>query len=183
MAGDPALAPQVPLVVAVAAAEVLAELGAPVEVKWPNDLVDPAGGKMGGILVEEVPAPEGRRLVVGIGINVAAAPPHAPGHLPPVALSQWLAGEVDRNRLAGAIAAGVRAAWGELAAAGFGPLRQRWEKRAIWLGETVRIRTEAGELRGRALGIDDWGRLRLATAAGGRLLSAGDVSMRPAEGD
>jgi len=69
-----------------AAATVLeAETGAAIRVKWPNDLLT-AGGKAGGILVEE----RSGRLVAGIGLNLFAAPPLGamrPGHVfPPAAL-------------------------------------------------------------------------------------------------
>jgi BirA family biotin operon repressor/biotin-[acetyl-CoA-carboxylase] ligase len=65
------------LAVGVELAEVLRALGAPVHVKWPNDLVVCNEGqlrKLGGILIE-VQEHNGRRYVlVGIGINVLAPP-------------------------------------------------------------------------------------------------------------
>ena len=58
------------LAVAVGAAEALEGLGYSTELKWPNDLLGPAGGKLGGILVEI----GGDRAVAGIGINLASFP-------------------------------------------------------------------------------------------------------------
>lgn len=58
------------------AASALAAEGAPVRLKWPNDIVaETADGprKIAGILLEE----RGGRLTAGIGVNVAAAPDDA----------------------------------------------------------------------------------------------------------
>lgn len=69
-------------------AEALAELGCPVRIKWPNDLVrGPEEGcsdwnKIGGILLEERPLhqpvpnspSEASLLVAGIGLNIISAP-------------------------------------------------------------------------------------------------------------
>lgn len=52
------------------------ELGCPLWLKWPNDLVTPVQdgwGKVGGILLEE----RGGVLLAGIGINAVSAPPAA----------------------------------------------------------------------------------------------------------
>ena len=47
-----------------------------VGLKWPNDLwlMDPDGGgrKLGGVLIETTPVPQGRVAVVGVGINIEA---------------------------------------------------------------------------------------------------------------
>lgn len=70
-------------------AEALTELGCPVGMKWPNDLVRGSKegcanwNKVGGILLEERPLPhtgeepheEGALLVAGIGLNVISSPP------------------------------------------------------------------------------------------------------------
>ncbi len=42
----------------------------PLAIKWPNDLVDAAGRKVGGILV----LPHGDHVIVGVGLNTAVAP-------------------------------------------------------------------------------------------------------------
>ncbi len=57
---DPAKAPRLCLLWAAAIAEAL-----DVRVKWPNDLVDAEGRKLGGLLAEL----DGRRIVLGIGLN------------------------------------------------------------------------------------------------------------------
>src|SRR5690606_21125731 len=72
----PDLAPrQVPLLclgAAVATAEACPDL----RIKWPNDLLGPDGRKVAGILAEmELGQGRVRYVVVGIGLNLTAAPP------------------------------------------------------------------------------------------------------------
>lgn len=70
------------LAVGCAVAETLETLGARVALKWPNDLVSVKAGevsKVGGILIEVQDVGEQRVVLVGIGINVGAAPQEVPG--------------------------------------------------------------------------------------------------------
>lgn len=43
------------------------------QIKWPNDLLY-AGDKVGGLLLETIAAPKGSALLIGIGLNLNAAP-------------------------------------------------------------------------------------------------------------
>jgi BirA family transcriptional regulator, biotin operon repressor / biotin---[acetyl-CoA-carboxylase] ligase len=72
--------PKLALATAVAVIEALneLELGSPsLGIRWPNDL-EAEGRKLGGILPESLETPHGRRILIGIGLNVrsnlAAAP-------------------------------------------------------------------------------------------------------------
>jgi len=166
---------------ALALADTLAEVtGAPgrIALKWPNDvLLD--GGKVAGILLESAGA-GGRvaHLAVGIGVNLAEAPPAA-------ALEAGAAAAV-----AVAPATGVRIApvdfldrlapsfarWeGRLAAEGFAPLRAAWLARAARIGQTVTARTGAGTVTGRFTTLDEGGALVLDTPAGRRVIAAAEV--------
>ncbi|WP_033397242.1 biotin--[acetyl-CoA-carboxylase] ligase [Desulfobacter curvatus] len=58
-----------PLVVAYIVAHGLELLGIDVQIKWPNDLLY-KNRKIGGILIEQ----QGKKIIVGIGINMASAP-------------------------------------------------------------------------------------------------------------
>ncbi|MDO5633323.1 MAG: biotin--[acetyl-CoA-carboxylase] ligase [Micrococcus sp.] len=61
----------VSLVAASAVAEVLADLGVPVHVKWPNDVMVADGRKICGILAALTPRSDGDPvLVIGMGINL-----------------------------------------------------------------------------------------------------------------
>jgi len=51
----------------------------PLHVKWPNDILDSGGAKLGGILAEaEFLGGEVEYLVLGIGLNVEAPPSSVP---------------------------------------------------------------------------------------------------------
>lgn len=79
--------------------------GTVVEVKWPNDLV--AGGrKLGGILAETSRREgEGRRLIVGVGVNVVAD--RLPDALEGAIAFDELVEEVDLAGVADAVVAGL----------------------------------------------------------------------------
>jgi BirA family transcriptional regulator, biotin operon repressor / biotin---[acetyl-CoA-carboxylase] ligase len=151
-----------PLAAGVAVAELV---GAGATIKWPNDvLLD--GRKVAGILVEGRPR-EGW-AVLGIGLNVALALEDFPPELRQTAgtlglepdtieptlarllerLDQWLVADAP------AVLEAVR---------GRDALRDRWIR---WLGN-----------EGRAAGIDDDGRLLVATDAGLEALDAGEVHL------
>ncbi|MBT8762504.1 biotin--[acetyl-CoA-carboxylase] ligase [Desulfohalobiaceae bacterium Ax17] len=61
--------PQTSILAGYIFARALAELGAEVKVKWPNDLLF-QGKKVGGVLVEE----KKDKVMVGFGLNVASSP-------------------------------------------------------------------------------------------------------------
>src|SRR5215207_4886252 len=66
--------PWLPLLTGVAVVEALRTYpGIDVVLKWPNDVLL-KGGKLAGILVERVDGPAGAAAVVGVGLNVSAAP-------------------------------------------------------------------------------------------------------------
>lgn len=75
-----------PLLSAVAVAEGLEALGCQVYLKWPNDIVDAQGKKLGGILTEmKADVAQLHALIIGIGINVNQ--PSFEGELSTVATS------------------------------------------------------------------------------------------------
>ncbi len=142
--------------------------------KWPNDVLM-NGRKIAGILLESEMGRGGALafLVVGVGVNLAAAPPDtefpatsiaAEGHLPPTP--------------AAALEAFARhfEAWtGCWRAEGFAPVRAAWRARAIGLGDPIRVRLETATLHGRFLDIDEQGALLLEAEGECRRISAGDV--------
>ena len=60
----------IPLLVGVALADAVAELGVQPALKWPND-IEVDGKKLAGILVEAVTTPDGAAAVIGVGLNVS----------------------------------------------------------------------------------------------------------------
>lgn len=150
--------------------------------KWPNDVLL-NGGKVAGILLESA-GQGGRvnRLSVGIGVNLAAAPPVAevePGALRPVSVlgeaGVVIAPEAFLAPLAAAFAGWDR----RLTEDGFQPLRRAFLGRAERLGEPVTARTGTGTVEGRFETIDDTGAIVLATGTGRCAIPAADVYFRP----
>lgn len=142
--------------------------------KWPNDVL--AGSrKIAGILLESETDEHGSLayVVVGVGINLASAPPNA--EFPATSLG----GEgISAPAPETALAAFVRhlemwvRRWRE---EGFGPVRDAWRTRAFALGEPIQVRLETATLHGRFIDIDQQGALLLEVGGELRRISAGDV--------
>ena len=138
----------VTLAAGVAAAEACeAVAGVPVHLKWPNDVMG-AGGKLGGILCELV----GDAAVVGLGLNLAWAPPGA----------ACLGPDVDRQVLLDAWLSRLDVP---------ADILVRYRARCDTLGRRVRIELPGETLEGVADDVDDEGHLLVD----GRHITAGDV--------
>ncbi len=142
--------------------------------KWPNDvLVD--GLKTAGILVERVDRPAGAVAVVGIGLNVSSLRAELPvGSATSLELAG--AGPVDRSVLLRTVLASFSTlydAW--VVDAGRG-LRPSYLRACSTIGRQVRVDLPAGApLQGRAVDVDDDGRLLVDDGTSVRALGAGDV--------
>ncbi|MBV9095896.1 MAG: biotin--[acetyl-CoA-carboxylase] ligase [Streptosporangiaceae bacterium] len=146
--------------------------------KWPNDLLQ-SGSKLGGILCEAA----GDAVVIGIGINVSAAPGDLPSPAPGSATSLRAAGaaSVDPCRLlAGILAelerwyAGWRQTEGDAERCG---LRGAYTRLCDTIGRQVRVELPGGQLlSGLAAGVDPGGRLLVRVPPAAEIpVSAGDV--------
>jgi len=164
----------------VGVAEALRAAGAPVTLKWPNDLLLD-GRKLGGVLCELATDAGGRRtVVVGIGANahLDAALRGSIGR-PAAALDETPAGALPRESLIAAIANAVLDALLQYDTEGFVPLQPRFMALFAHRDATVDL-LEMGNCvaSGRALGVDGQGRLLLQTAQGLRPCSSGEVTIR-----
>jgi BirA family biotin operon repressor/biotin-[acetyl-CoA-carboxylase] ligase len=173
------------LAMGVAALEALASLGElPVGLKWPNDLL--AGGrKLGGLLLELRSEGGGPALLVfGIGLNVALGAELreqvAATGLPPTDLAELGVAHCDRNRLAAAMIGAAVEALVQFEREGFRAFFERWQRADLLRGTVVSIRGggTAGEIVGRAAGVDSDGALLIETAEGLRRFISGEVSVR-----
>ena len=167
-----------PLAVGVALAETLGALGAPVQLKWPNDLLKD-GAKLAGILVETQAAPDGAVwAVIGVGLNLLMPDrlEHAIGRS--VAAVPWLA-QMERAELVAQLLSRLAAALAEFDDTGFAAFSERWNRLHAHRGQTVDIVDGGRVLRhGVAAGVDGIGRLLLDTAGGRVEIVSGDVSLR-----
>jgi BirA family biotin operon repressor/biotin-[acetyl-CoA-carboxylase] ligase len=163
----PRLLPCSSLVVAVALAEAIEDLGAVPRLKWPNDLLLD-GRKIAGILLEL----EAGHLLIGTGINIATAPPLG------TATSLAAAGlATTPEALLRAYLPRLRARFSTLHEAGFAPIREAWLARAAGLGADLRVVRSGDVLLGRHGGIDETGALRVETPSGVVSVAVGDVEL------
>jgi BirA family transcriptional regulator, biotin operon repressor / biotin---[acetyl-CoA-carboxylase] ligase len=167
--------------VALAGADACREVaGVEPVLKWPNDLLL-GGAKLAGVLAEaEFAGPSLTAVIVGIGINVAwPGPPEVGGTcLDDVG---GMMQPVDRQVLLDHLLAALEPRCGLLEdELGRRALADEVRERCGTLGQRVRVTLPTEELLGRATAIDDAGRLMVATTAGPRTVSAGDVvHLRP----
>ena len=135
----PQLLGQMTFVVGLSLLEAVRELAPQADVclKWPNDVLV-GGGKVSGILLEKA---AGNYLVVGVGVNIVAAPQCDSILYPVVSLKQ---ASVITDRTA-FLHAFVRAydrnldCWEN---EGFAPIRENWLKHAKNLGAGITVNME-----------------------------------------
>jgi BirA family biotin operon repressor/biotin-[acetyl-CoA-carboxylase] ligase len=142
--------------------------GERLSLKWPNDLLLD-GVKVAGILLER----QGDRVVIGFGVNLAAAPQledrtaaHLRGRIAPEAFAPILARSMDR----------MLTLWRATASADFA---KAWLARAHPLGVELRVHgADSATLSGRFDGIESDGALRLRLEDGSvETVRAGDVTL------
>jgi BirA family transcriptional regulator, biotin operon repressor / biotin---[acetyl-CoA-carboxylase] ligase len=178
--------PWLPLLVGHNVAKSLTALGYDARVKWPNDVL--LGDlKVAGILVERVETPAGPAAIVGVGVNVAMSADELPV---PTAVSLATAPHAtepvpDRAEVLRQVVATVKEAY-DLWQTGGDQATERlassYRSHCATLGREVRVDLPGGgQLSGRAVDVDEAG--RLVVEAGGRTerVGAGDVvHVRPA---
>ena len=142
--------------------------GRPLMLKWPNDLML-SGKKLAGILLERSDA----RVVVGFGVNLAAAPALADrdaaslaGAIQPEAFAPLLAGSFAR----------LLALWRSTETPA---LAKAWEQRAHAVGTPIRVHHAKDEqVGGRFGGLAPDGALRLLRDDGSvEIVRAGDIEL------
>jgi BirA family biotin operon repressor/biotin-[acetyl-CoA-carboxylase] ligase len=172
-----------PLAVGVAVVEALNQFDIDAKLKWPNDILC-EGAKLGGILIETATpgeAPHSQAwAVIGIGINMLAPDGLAQRIGQPVAAAPAL--RTQRARALATLLNCLAEALALFEQRGFAAFQQRWnavhafDRRQVSIIEQGRVLHE-----GQALGVDESGRLLLATPQGQVAVLAGDVSLRTTE--
>lgn len=142
-----------------------------VTLKWPNDVLL-NGDKLCGILSERIEHPTGARAVVGIGLNVSLTREQLPV---PNATSLALAGlpTNQSDLVAGVLNHFSRhyRQWSEA-----GSLRAAYERDCASIGAELTIQVDEHlSVHGIGHGVDEYGRLEVATAKGIKTFAVGDV--------
>lgn len=146
--------------------------------KWPNDVLL-NGGKIAGILLEST-GRGGRvdSLIIGIGVNLAAAPDPTtlePGAVPPVSvMGEYgiaIAPEDFLTHLARRFAD-----WDQqFTTHGFAPIRRAWLRDAARMGQIITARMAREAVTGRFVDVDIDGHLVLETEMGRQTIAAADI--------
>jgi BirA family biotin operon repressor/biotin-[acetyl-CoA-carboxylase] ligase len=168
-------------VAALALRDAFLAAGAPeaaLSLKWPNDVLL-NGGKVAGILLESIGA-GGRidSLIIGIGVNLAAAPaaPEVePGAVLPVSLKAETGVTITPEDFLDLLAPAYDRWERQFTTYGFAPIRTEWLAHAARLGETITARTARDETVGRFTDVDSDGHLVLETAKGPQRIAAADI--------
>lgn len=145
-----------------------------VALKWPNDVLAD-GAKLAGILLEASRAPSGAQaIVIGIGVNVVAAPQDLPY---PATSLRDLGMDLSAQDVFEALAEAWVEAFGLWAeGAGVSAVLELWRQSAAGVGAPVAVQQGGVVRRGIFETIDASGRLILRDDEGARIaITAGDV--------
>lgn len=170
--------PKLALTAGLAVSDAIGELapGAPVGLKWPND-VYLEGRKVCGILVE-VPSSRSGRVVLGIGLNVNNSLAAAPPELRATATS--LVDETGRRHDLTAVLVGVLERLNREFAALAGAdvdLSERWRASCVLDGQPLTVAAGEEIIEGVCAGIDRDGALVIETVTGTKRLFSGTVTV------
>jgi BirA family transcriptional regulator, biotin operon repressor / biotin---[acetyl-CoA-carboxylase] ligase len=148
--------------------------GGRIALKWPNDVLAD-GAKLSGLLLEAIRRPQGdTAVVIGLGVNVVAAPEGLP--YPATSLRQL---GIDAS--AEQVFAELADAWVVAyeiwnAGRGVANILALWRQSAAGLGAEVAVQRDGDVVRGIFEDVDETGRLVVRTSSGQTVtITAGDV--------
>lgn len=170
-----------PLVAALACRRALLQLGLPVQIKWPNDLVF-GREKLGGILIETVRNGGKTVAVVGIGINFVL-PKEVEQAVSVQSLFQTAKQHgIPAMRLLDTLLAHLNELFQQFAQQGFSGLETDYQTANRDHNRAVRLLQDGCVIEeGTVAGITPQGALLLDTAQGRKTIVNGEISLRPDE--
>ncbi len=147
--------------------------------KWPNDVLL-NNGKVAGILLESVSAPNGgvRHLFLGVGVNLQNAPSSEylePGSTRPVSLLAETGCCILPDEFLNVLAVEYARYEAQFQVFGFEPIREEWLSNAARVGKTITARTQRAKTVGTFETVDLQGNLVLNTADGMVSIPAADI--------
>ena len=147
-------------------------------VRWPNDL-EVSGRKLGGILPEPIETALGRRVLLGVGLNLTSRFDQAPAEVQSLATSLEASLEhgLEANlpqRLLREILGRLELALPMLARDDFS-LAARWRSLDLLLDQWITVEREGTSIEGLCRGIGDDGALKIEGPRGVIHLLAGRV--------
>jgi BirA family biotin operon repressor/biotin-[acetyl-CoA-carboxylase] ligase len=166
------------LTVGLALARVLRRLGAPVTLKWPNDL-QLEGRKLAGILIELSGDALGpAAVVIGIGLNL-----HPTANIDqPIAALSDCGVRIGRNQLLALLLNELESVLTCFNQQGFAPFSEEWMSLSSHQNQPVRLNFSHGDpVEGIARGVAENGTLLVETKGSVRAFHIGEVSLRRIE--
>lgn len=167
---------------AIAVVDVTAALGSTsAAIRWPNDVIVDGGrapGKLAGVLAELVVDAGGpAAVVVGVGLNVSwPVEPDARADLVATSLAACSDDVPSRAAILAALLTAFEATL-EIVENEPQRLRELHLERSLTVGRDVRIaRADGSSIEGRAVDIDEAGRIVVRVRGVDEVLSAGDVT-------
>ena len=144
-------------------------------VKWPNDLLS-GNRKLGGILVETHGTGEGRRIVVGIGLNLRF-PPELMKSIdkPAIDLASICEDDMDESALLQAILNRLLEYYAVFCEQGFAHFQDQWNRHDRYYQQDVVVQVGEQKTIGRVVGVDEQGALLVRNATGTRKLVSGTI--------
>ena len=169
------------LSVGVAVADSLRNVsGAPVGLKWPNDLWC-GDRKLGGILVDlNTASKPGTQAIVGIGINLhEPALEHFDPGQPVTDLASNVQGELpSRTSIIAVVMTAVARSLDRFGRHQFGCDRERFNALDVFAGRKVKTSSGETSVEGIGQGVDEFGRYRLRFSNGSvETIISGDLSL------
>lgn len=158
-------------------------VGAAVELKWPNDVLDADGRKLAGILA----AVDGERVAVGVGVNLRGGIDAGDPLLANAGTVEAVIGrspdDGEREQIARAICAAMDH-WVQCleTRTGADEMTSIYRERCVTISRAVRVVDQTGSatIRGTAETVDSVGRLVIRAVDGTRTsVTAGDVHLVP----
>ena len=166
-------------VVGLALLQALELEGVHAQLKWPND-VWVKEQKLAGILVELVPTKTGTLAVVGIGVNVDLTNAQASKIDQSVTSLRRLGASISRDDLVVAVCTSLLKNFDVYSRDGFAPFLEAFDS-AHCLHDQAAIVVLGGESQeGIVRGVDITGGLRIEQNGVTRVVTSGEVSLRPA---
>ncbi|MEC8522863.1 MAG: bifunctional biotin--[acetyl-CoA-carboxylase] ligase/biotin operon repressor BirA [Pseudomonadota bacterium] len=169
------------LAVGIAVEKAMGRLGIDgVGLKWPNDIYAD-GRKLAGILLEVTGEYNSHcQVVIGIGLNLSMSEGEAQEiDQPWVDLSSLRSG-LSRNQVAGTLLDELLSMVDTFQKEGFAPWQQYWSERDIYHNKDVVISSSIRDVEGVVKGVNRKGELMLRTDRGMEIITAGELSVRPA---
>ena len=169
---DPTAAPAgLSLAIAVTIVDVLGAAGFSSSLKWPNDVIGPGGGKLGGILVELANA---NVVVAGLGLNLHEAKEHEREHHEDASLlsqAEYLDTQqrpIDRGALLVSLAFAIERQIRSWPEPGMDKMLRSWQDRCVHKqGDALQVTGVTGEKQSLLyVGLGGSGELRAKDQAG-----------------